>query len=68
MSLEQKINNLETDLHIMGTLVLESLVSAVRALEDKDIAKASVVIDKDDEIDDAYMKICLLYTSDAADE
>ena len=57
MSLEQKINNLETDLHIMGTLVLESLVSAVRALEDKDIAKASVVIDKDDEIDDAYMKI-----------
>lgn len=57
MSLEQKINNLETDLHIMGTLVLESLVSAVRALEDKDIVKASVVIDKDDEIDDAYMKI-----------
>ena len=57
MSLEQKINNLETDLHIMGTLVLDSLVSAVRALEDKDTLKASEVMDKDDEIDDAYMKI-----------
>ena len=54
MSLEQKINNLETDLHIMGTLVLDSLVSAVRALEDKDTLKASEVMDKDDEIDDAY--------------
>ena len=32
MSLELKIKNLETDLHIMGTLVLDSLVSAVRAL------------------------------------
>ena len=41
MSLEQKINNLETDLHIMGTLVLDSLVGAVRALEDKDTLKAS---------------------------
>ena len=57
MSLEQKINNLETDLHIMGTLVLDSLVGAVRALEDKDTLKASEVMDKDDEIDDAYMKI-----------
>jgi len=57
MSLEQKIINLETDLHIMGTLVLDSLVSAVRALEDKDTLKASEVMDKDDEIDDAYMKI-----------
>ena len=57
MSLEQKINKLETDLHIMGTLVLDSLASAVRALEDKDTAKASEVMDKDDEIDDAYMKI-----------
>ena len=57
MSLELKIKNLETDLHIMGTLVLDSLVSAVRALEDKDIARASEVMDKDDEIDDAYMKI-----------
>ena len=56
-SLEQKINNLETDLHIMGTLVLDSLVGAVRALEDKDTLKASEVMDKDDEIDDAYMKI-----------
>ena len=57
MSLEQKIINLETDLHIMVTLVLDSLVSAVRALEDKDTLKASEVMDKDDEIDDAYMKI-----------
>ena len=57
MSLEQKINTLETDLHIMGTLVLDSLVGAVRALEDKDTLKASEVMDKDDEIDDAYMKI-----------
>ena len=59
MSLEQKINKLETDLHIMGTLVLDSLASAVRALEDKDTTKASEVMDKDDEIAGSYTHLTL---------
>ena len=42
MSLQEKIENLETDLHLMGRLVLDSLVDGVRALEDND---------------DAYLKI-----------
>ena len=29
MSLQEKIENLETDLHVMGTLVLEALVDGV---------------------------------------
>ena len=36
MSLQEKIENLETDLHLMGRLVLDALVDGVRALEDKD--------------------------------
>ena len=37
MSLQEKIENLETDLHLMGRLVLDALVDGVRALEDKDV-------------------------------
>ena len=57
MSLQEKIENLETDLHLMGRLVLDSLVDGVRALEDKDVNRAIATIDTDDEIDDAYLKI-----------
>jgi phosphate transport system protein len=57
MSLQDKIENLETELHIMGRLVLDSLVDGVRALEDKDINRALEAIKKDDEIDAAYLKI-----------
>lgn len=57
MSLQDKIENLETELHIMGRLVLDALVDGVRALEDKDINRALEAIKKDDEIDSAYLKI-----------
>ena len=57
MSLQEKIENLETDLHLMGRLVLDSLVDGVRALEDKDVNRAIATIEKDDEIDDASLKI-----------
>ena len=57
MSLQEKIENLETDLHLMCRLVLDSLVDGVRALEDKDVNRAIATIEKDDEIDDAYLKI-----------
>ncbi len=57
MSLQEKMENLETDLHLMGRLVLDSLVDGVRALEDKDVNRAIATIEKDDEIDDAYLKI-----------
>ena len=57
MSLQEKIENLETDLHLMGRLVLDSLVDGVRALEDEDVNRAIATIEKDDEIDDAYLKI-----------
>ena len=57
MSLQEKIENLETDLHLMGRLVLDSLVDGVRALEDKDVNRAIATIEKDDEIEDAYLKI-----------
>lgn len=57
MSLQEKIENLETDLHLMGRLVLDSLVDGVRALEDKDVNRAIATVEKDDEIDAAYLKI-----------
>ncbi len=57
MSLQAKIENLETDLHLMGRLVLDALVDGVRALEDKDVNRAIATIEKDDEIDAAYLKI-----------
>lgn len=57
MSLQDKIENLETELHIMGRLVLDALVDGVRALEDKDINRALEAIKQDDEIDTAYLKI-----------
>ena len=57
MSLQDKIDNLETDLHLMGRLVLDSLVDGVRALEDKDVNRAIETIEKDDEIDKSYLKI-----------
>jgi len=57
MSLQDKIENLETELYIMGRLVLDALVDGVRALEDKDINRALEAIKKDDEIDAAYLKI-----------
>lgn len=57
MSLQEKIDNLETDLHLMGRLVLDSLVDGVRALEDKDVNRALETIEKDDEIDNSYLKI-----------
>ena len=57
MSLQEKIENLETDLHLMGRLVLDALVDGVRALEDKDVNRALATIEKDDEIDAAYLKI-----------
>ena len=57
MSLQEKIEKLETDLHLMGRLVLDALVDGVRALEDKDVNRAIATIEKDDEIDDAYLKI-----------
>tara|TARA_E500000075_G_scaffold118578_1_gene117381 strand:+ start:984 stop:1625 length:642 start_codon:yes stop_codon:yes gene_type:complete len=57
MSLQDKIDNLETDLHLMGRLVLDSLVDGVRALEDKDVNRAIETIEKDDEIDNSYLKI-----------
>mgnify|MGYP001166439875 FL=1 len=57
MSLQDKIDNLETDLHLMARLVLDSLVDGVRALEDKDVNRAIETIEKDDEIDKSYLKI-----------
>ena len=57
MSLHDKIDNLETDLHLMARLVLDSLVDGVRALEDKDVNRAIETIEKDDEIDKSYLKI-----------
>jgi len=57
MSLQEKIENLETDLHLMASLVLDALVDGVRALEDKDVNRAIATIEKDDEIDAAYLKI-----------
>jgi len=57
MSFLEKIENLETDLHLMGRLVLDALVDGVRALEDKDVNRAIETIEKDDEIDAAYLKI-----------
>ena len=57
MSLQEKIEKLETDLHLMGRLVLDALVDGVRALEDKDVNRAIATIEKDDEIDAAYLKI-----------
>ena len=57
MSLQEKIENLETDLHLMGRLVLDALVDGVRAFEDKDVNRAIATIEKDDEIDAAYLKI-----------
>jgi phosphate transport system protein len=57
MSFQEKIENLETDLHFMGRLVLDALVDGVRALEDKDVNRAIETIEKDDEIDAAYLKI-----------
>ncbi len=57
MSLQDKIDNLETDLHLMARLVLDSLVDGVRALEDKDVNRAIQTIEKDDEIDKSYLKI-----------
>ena len=57
MSFQEKIENLETDLHLMGRLVLDALVDGVRALEDKDVNRAIEAIEKDDEIDAAYLKI-----------
>jgi len=57
MSFLEKIENLETDLHLMGRLVLDALVDGVRALEDKDVNRAIEAIEKDDEIDAAYLKI-----------
>ena len=57
MSLQEKIENLETDLHLMSRLVLDALVDGVRALEDKDVNRAIATIEKDDEIDAAYLKI-----------
>jgi phosphate transport system protein len=41
----------------MGRLVLDALVDGVRALEDKDVNRAIATIEKDDEIDAAYLKI-----------
>ena len=46
MSLQEKIENLETDLHLMGRLVLDALVDGVRALEDKDVNRAIATIEK----------------------
>ena len=57
MSLQDKIDNLETDLHLMARLVLDSLVDGVRALEDKDVNRAIETIEKDNEIDKSYLKI-----------
>ena len=57
MSLQDKIDNLETDLHLMARLVLDSLVDGVRALEDKDVNRAIATVEKDDEIDKSYLKI-----------
>ncbi len=57
MSLQDKIDNLETDLHLMARLVLDSLVDGVRALEDKDVNRAIETIEKDDEIDKSYLNI-----------
>ncbi len=57
MSFLEKIENLETDLHLMGRLVLDALVDGVRALEDKDVNRAIEATEKDDEIDAAYLKI-----------
>jgi len=57
MRFQEKIENLETDLHLMGRLVLDALVDGVRALEDKDVNRAIETIEKDDEIDAAYLKI-----------
>jgi len=57
MRFQEKIENLETDLHLMGRLVLDALVDGVRALEDKDVNRAIEAIEKDDEIDAAYLKI-----------
>lgn len=57
MRFQEKIENLETDLHFMGRLVLDALVDGVRALEDKDVNRAIETIEKDDEIDAAYLKI-----------
>ena len=57
MSLQEKIQKLETDLYFMGTLVLDSLVEGVRALEDKDVNRALAAMEKDDEIDTAYLQI-----------
>lgn len=57
MSLQDKIDNLETDLHLMARLVLDSLVDGVRALEDKDVNRAIETIEKDDDIDKSYLKI-----------
>ena len=57
MSLQDKFDNLETDLHLMARLVLDSLVDGVRALEDKDVNRAIETIEKDDEIDKSYLKI-----------
>ena len=57
MSLQDKIDKLETDLHLMARLVLDSLVDGVRALEDKDVNRAIETIEKDDEIDKSYLKI-----------
>ncbi len=57
MILQDKIDNLETDLHLMARLVLDSLVDGVRALEDKDVNRAIETIEKDDEIDKSYLKI-----------
>ena len=57
MSLQEKIENLATDLHLMGRLVLDALVDGVRAWEDKDVNRAIATIEKDDEIDAAYLKI-----------
>ena len=45
MSLQEKIENLETDLHLMGRLVLDALVDGVRALEDKDVNRAIATIE-----------------------
>ena len=57
MRVQERIENLEPDRHLMGRLVLDALVDGVRALEDKDVNRAIATIEKDDEIDAAYLKI-----------
>ena len=62
-SYDEEIKDINSKILEMGTLVENQLKDSLNALKNQDTELAEKVILNDDLIDDAYNKLCLLYTS-----